>query len=94
MLETSITSHAARRLQQRGIPEGVLPLLMQFGAHEYDKRGAKLVYLTHKSRERIRLRVGAEHYSRLEPVLDIYAVVDTEGTVVTVGHRTHRINRN
>lgn len=67
---------------------------MRFGAQEYDKRGAKLVYLTHKSRERIRRRVGAEHYIRLEPVLDIYAVVDTDGTVLTVGHRTHRINRN
>jgi len=94
MTGTTLTHHAARRLQQRGIPEDVLPLQVQFGAHEYDKRGAKLVYLTHKSRERIRRRVGAEHYSRLEPVLDIYAVVDTDGTVVTVGHRTHRINRN
>ncbi|OYD53807.1 hypothetical protein CGK74_11415 [Thauera propionica] len=94
MLETLITHHAARRLQQRGIPDDILPLLMQFGAREYDKRGAKLIYLTHKGRERIRRTVGADLYNRLEPVLDIYAVVDTAGTVVTVGHRTHRINRN
>ena len=94
MTGTTLTHHAARRLQQRGIPEDVLPLLVQFGAHEYDKHGAKLVYLTHKSRERIKRTVGADRYNRLEPVLDIYAVVDTDGTVVTVGHRTHRINRN
>lgn len=28
------------------------------------------------------------------PALDVYAVVDKDGAVVTVGHRTHRINRN
>ena len=94
MCEMSITHHAARRLQQSGIHEDVLPLLMRFGAYEYDKRGAKLFYLTHKGRERLRKDVGGARFGRLESLLDVYAVVDTDGTVVTVGHRTHRINRN
>lgn len=94
MPETAMTYHAARRLQQRGIQQDVLPLLMQFGTHEYDKRGAKLMYLTHKSKERIRRSVGNDAFRRIEPTLDVYAVVDERGTVITVGHRTHRINRN
>lgn len=94
MFNLPMTHHATRRLQQRGIPENVLPLLMRYGAHEYDKRGARVVYLTHKSRQRLRRMLGAETYGRLEPALDVYAVVDTDGAVVTVGHRTHRINRN
>lgn len=94
MPEAAMTHHAARRVQQRGIQEEVLPLLMQFGAHEYDKRGAKLMYLTHRSRERIRRSVGSDAFRRIEPALDVYAVVDERGTVITVGHRTHRINRN
>ncbi|NMF96155.1 hypothetical protein GPA27_01925 [Aromatoleum toluolicum] len=89
-----MTHHATRRLQQRGIQEEVLPLLMQFGAHEYDKRGAKLMYLTHKRKERIHRTVGSDAFRRIEPALDVYAVVDKRGTVITVGHRTHRINRN
>ena len=94
MLEAALTSHANRRLQQRGIVEDALPLLMQFGAHEYDKRGAKLLYLTKKCRQRILNAIGPDLYNRLEPALDIYAVVDVKGVIVTVGHRTHRINRN
>tara|TARA_R110001583_G_scaffold191541_1_gene356817 strand:+ start:4353 stop:4637 length:285 start_codon:yes stop_codon:yes gene_type:complete len=94
MSDMPITNHAARRLQQRGIPEYILPLLMHYGAHEYDKRGARLVYLTQRSRQRLRKTLGSECYSRLEPALDIYAVIDTTGAVVTVGHRTQRINRN
>lgn len=78
MAGTTGIHHAARRLQQRGIPEDVLPLLVQFGAHEYDKRGAKLVYLTHKSRERVRRRVGAVHYSRLGPTARIASVAIEE----------------
>lgn len=94
MFDLSMTHHAARRLQQRGIPEDVLPLLMRYGEHEYDKRGARVVYLTHKSRQRLRRSLGAETYVRLAPTLDVYAVIDTDGAVLTVGHRTHRINRN
>lgn len=94
MFDIPMTRHATCRLQQRCIPEDVLPLLMRFGAHEYDKRGARVVYLTHKSRQRLRRTLGAETYGRLEPALDVYAVVDTDGAIVTVGHRTHRINRN
>lgn len=66
---------------------------MRFGAHEYDKRGARVVYMTQRSRQRLRRTLGAETYGR-EPALDVYAVVRTDGSVITVGHRTHRINRN
>ena len=94
MLGTALTHHATRRLQQRGIPDDVLPLLMRYGAREHDKRGALLVYLTRKSRERIRRDIGSATFSRVEPLLDVYAIVDCAGTVLTVGHRTRRINRN
>jgi hypothetical protein len=94
MSNVALTHHAARRLQQRGIPEDVLPLLMRFGAYEYDKNGARLIYMTQKSRRRLRKTLGDETYGRLEPTLDVYAVAGTGGTVLTVGHRTQRINRN
>ncbi len=94
MLEMSVTHHAARRLQQRGIPGKILPLLMQFGSHAYDKHGARLVYLTQRSRQRLRRTLGTQSYKQLEPALDVYAVISTDGAILTVGHRTHRINRN
>ncbi len=98
-----VTGHAqppARRSQSTASAaasfsnQNVLPLLMRFGSHEYDKRGARLVYLAHKSRQRPRRTLGAKTYGRLEPGLNVYAVVDTDGAVLTVGHRPHRINRN
>lgn len=36
MFNASITQHAVKRMQQRGIPERVLPLLFEYGEEEYD----------------------------------------------------------
>lgn len=94
MTEARLTDHANRRLRQRGIPDDVLPLLMRYGAHEYDKHGTRLVYLDHRGKARLRRSLDAEDFRRIERALDVYAVVARDGAIVTVGHRTHRINRN
>lgn len=94
MMPMTLSQHALVRMQQRGIPELVLPLLLKFGRKEHDHRGGKLVYLTRSSREQIRKAAGKEEFRRIEPALDTYAVVDKSGVVLTVGHRTRRINRH
>jgi hypothetical protein len=38
--------------------------------------------------------VGPKSYKRIESHLDAYAVVADTGEVITVGHRTRRINRH
>jgi hypothetical protein len=94
MLNANLTHHAAKRMQQRGIPEQVLPLLLAFGKRAYDHRGACTIYLTKKGRERIAQQTGPAQFKHLESVLDVYAVVDVDDYVLTVGHRTQRINRH
>lgn len=94
MLNANLTHHAAKRMQQRGIPEQVLPLLLAFGKRAYDHRGACIISLTKKSRERIAQQVGATQFKHLESALDVYAVLDADDCVLTVGHRTQRINRH
>lgn len=94
MMDASLTKHAAKRMQQRGIPDEVLPLLLSYGRTEHDHRGACLVYLTKKGREQIARVTPRSEFKKLEPALDVYAVVDTEGHVLTIGHRTQRINRH
>lgn len=93
MSAIAMSQHARVRMQQRGIPEDVLLLLFQFGEKEYDHRGAAVMYLTRGSREKLLRAIGKEQAHRLERALNVYAVVDIDGYVVTVGHRTRRINR-
>ena len=94
MFAAPMTHHAAKRLQQRGIPEKVLPLLFEFGEEEYDHHGTMMLYFNKRARQRLAKVIPLEELKRLEPVLNTYAVLDKDGAVVTVGHRTQRINHN
>ena len=94
MSNVHLTRHAAKRLQQRGIPETILPLLYDYGHEEYDHHGSRTVFFSRRGRERVARVLGATEYKQLQRALDAYVVIDQNDCVVTVGHRTHRINRN
>lgn len=89
-----ITHHAQARLQQRGIPAAVVERLLDFGCQTYDHRGGTIVFFDHRARKTLRRQMASDSYKRIEPHLDTYAVLGADGMVVTVGHRTHRINRH
>ncbi len=95
MLNMNMTHHASRRLQQRGIPEKVLPLLFAYGEEEYDhKNGLRTVYLNRHSRARIAKVIEPSEFKRMQSALDVYAVLDRDDCIVTIGLRTRRINRD
>ena len=89
----TMSAHARTRLQQRGIPRQVLPLLMEFGERAHDHRGAQVVYLNRAGKARVRQSADAQSLRRLDTALNIYAVIDCGGAIITVGHRTRRVNR-
>lgn len=93
-MDVTITQHARARLQQRGIPEDTLSSLLSWGRETYDHHGSAIYYFDHRSRDQLRRALGPSGYRQIEPHLDAYAVVAGDGAVVTVGHRTRRINRH
>lgn len=90
----TLTNHARTRIQQRGIPEAVVENLLDFGQEQYNHRGGCVVYFDRRAREKMQQAYDKKTYKQIEPHLDAYAVVGHSGYVVTVGHRTRRINRN
>lgn len=94
MLNVPMTHHASKRMQQRGIPERVLPLLFEYGEEEYDHHGTMLLYFNKRARQRLAKTMPHDELKQLQHVLNAYAVLDKDGAVVTVGHRTQRINHN
>lgn len=90
----SITHHAQARLQQRGIPSTVVENLLDFGRRAHDHRGSTIVYFDHRARRSLQRHLPRESFRQLESHLDAYVVLGSDGNVVTVGHRTRRINRN
>lgn len=88
------TKHAAVRQQQRGIPPLIMEWLASYGTASYDHHGAEILYFDKHSRKALAKDVGDEVVSRLGSLLDTYAVVSGDGTVITVGHRFKRVKGN
>lgn len=93
-MRPSLTNHARARFQQRGISNIVLDCLMHYGRKVHDHRGGEIVFFDHQARERLRRHADPANYNIVEPKLDAYAVIGPDGAVLTVGHRTKRINRH
>jgi hypothetical protein len=75
-----LTPHAAARMQQRGIRPEALEELLDFGAARHTHhRGAAIFFWNKKSLPGKRRR------------RNLYAVVGSDGVVITVGHRYRRI---
>lgn len=90
----NLTQHALTRMQQRGIKLHTVEMLCRCGTKEYDHRGGVILYFDKQARQRLRRQYGGEQIKKIDGQLHTYAVIAKNGTVVTVGHRVKRINRN
>jgi hypothetical protein len=92
-LRANLSTHARRRMQQRGISAAALDALLDFGRSTRAGRGRELVFFDHEARERLSrakvLPAGEE-----TRVCGSYAIIESDGTVITVGHRFRRVPRD
>lgn len=90
-----LSEHARARMQQRGIRQAALDLLLQYGRHEHDHRGAVMVFMDHRARRNAIRDCGRAAAPILDRVGNMFAVLAATGEkVVTVGHRYRRFERN
>ena len=88
-----LSTHARRRMQQRGISAAALDALLDFGRTARAGRGRELVFFDRRARERL-ARESVLAAGEATPVCNSYAIVGSDGTVVTVGHRFRRVERD
>ena len=89
----SLTDHARTRMQQRGIRAEAIAALLDFGcARHLHSEGRELVFFDKKARARLaQANPGAAREAgRLRRT---YAILGSDGTVITVGHRYRRVTR-
>ena len=87
-----LTTHARARMQQRGISASALDVLLDFGRVTRAGRGRELVFFDRKARERL-ADAKALAAGEADRVCNSYAIVASDGKVITVGHRFRRIPR-
>jgi len=85
--KAQVSRHAQRRSQQRGIGEGVLPLILAYGERSHDGQGGVRCLMTDKAMATLVRAVGRTQ--RIDALAGAYAVLsaDDEQVVITVGHR-------
>jgi len=85
-----VSRHARARMQQRGIRPEALEALLDYGREVRAGRGRELIFFDKRARVQLARAVAAPAADR---VCKSYAIVASDGTVITVGHRTRRIPR-
>lgn len=88
----NLTRHASTRSQQRAIPEMMIDLLLQFGKSESSGAGFAKMFFDRRARKRLASYAGPIA-SLLDEHMNLYAVIDKDMKIITVGHRLERIQR-
>lgn len=90
----ALSLHAEVRMQQRGVERELLECLLEYGACQYDHKGCEIVFLTDDCLDAIARYESHHLWVRMAAARSVYAVVDTDGCVVTMGHRYRRVQRD
>lgn len=89
------TQHATARMRQRGIPMELLDLLVSYGEEWHDGHGSTVMAFSKRARRRLVKDLGPKQFARWESRLNVYAVVSSDGGLITAGHRLrHFRSRN
>lgn len=89
----NMSQHAILRSQKRAIPQILIDLLLQFGTSVGAGAGASKVFFDKAARRRLKAYAGPLA-SLLDEHLDLYAVVASDSSIITVAHRINRIRRH
>jgi len=81
-------------MQQRGIRPEALEALLDFGrVRHLHQGGREIVFFDKKTRTRLS-RAAPEAAREAEKLTRTYAIMGSNGVVITVGHRYRRVERD
>jgi hypothetical protein len=91
--DMNLTMHARKRMQQRSISREAVDYVLAYGRVSHDNHGGRVIWLDKRCKARIGKEEGRQVVRQLDKHLNAYVVTDSDGAVVTVGHRYRRIIR-
>ena len=90
---SGITAHARARMQQRGIRSEALEALLDFGSERHlHGQDCEVVFFDKKAKRRL-ATAKPDAARGAERLVRTYAIVGSNGVVVTVGHRFRRVRK-
>lgn len=91
---TKVTPHAEIRMQQRGVDKEMLSCLLQYGRPQFCQGGCEILLVDDTTLDAIAKHESHRLWLEMADARDLYAVVNSDGYVVTTGHRFRRVLRD
>jgi hypothetical protein len=91
-MATYFTEHARTRMQQRGISSNAIDALLDYGRASHAGSGCEVVFFDKKARTRL-AKANPDVAREAARLRRTYAIIGSDGIVITVGHRYRRVTR-
>jgi hypothetical protein len=90
-MNVTVSHHAQIRMQQRAISADMLESLLDFGQVKFNGQGTEILTFPKKVVKHLKKELNHKVFMKIERHLNLYAIMSSDGELITTGYRTKRL---
>ena len=90
-MNVTVSHHAQIRMQQRAITADMLESLLDFGQVKFNGQGTEILTFPKKIVKNLKKELNHKVFMKIERHLNLYAIMSSDGELITTGYRTKRL---
>jgi len=90
-MNVTVSHHAQIRMQQRAITADMLESLLDFGQVKFNGQGTEILTFPKKVVKHLKKELNNKVFMKIERHLNLYAIMSSDGELITTGYRTKRL---
>ena len=90
-MNVAVSHHAQMRMQQRAITADMLESLLDFGQVKFNGQGTEILTFPKKVVKHLKKELNHKVFMKIERHLNLYAIMSSDGELITTGYRTKRL---
>jgi len=90
-MDVMLSQHAKVRMQQRAISEDMLESLLDFGQIKFNGQGTEILTFPKRVVKHLKKELDHKVFMKIERHLNLYAIMSSDGELITTGYRTKRL---
>lgn len=90
-MNVTVSHHAQIRMQQRAITADMLESLLDFGQVKFNGQGTEILTFPKKVVKNLKKELNHKVFMKIERHLNLYAIMSSDGELITTGYRTKRL---
>ena len=90
-MNVTVLHHAQIRMQQRAVSKDMLESLLDFGQVKFNGQGTEILTFPKKVVKHLKKELNHKVFMKIERHLNLYAIMSSDGELITTGYRTKRL---